>query len=59
MESGAMFWLTTPRLHGSRTFGTRDQAQTFDTEAGAKAAILELIDAEDCRGLHFSVATVE
>jgi hypothetical protein len=55
IESGATSWLTAPRMHGSRTFGNRNLAETFGTEAEAKAAVHKMIQAEDCRGLAFSV----
>jgi hypothetical protein len=59
IDSGAATWLTTPRLHGLRTFGTRVQAEKFEAEAGATAAIHEMIVAEDCRGLRFSVEAAD
>ncbi len=59
IDSGATSWLTAPRLHGSRTFGTRAVAQTFGTGEETKAAILEMIQGEDCRGLRFSVEAAD
>jgi hypothetical protein len=59
IDSGVPKWLTTPRLHGWRTFGTRKHAQTFGTEADAKTAIHEMIQTEDCRGLDFSVEAAD
>jgi hypothetical protein len=58
-DSGVATWLTAPRRHGDRTFGARNLAETFGTEAETKLAILAMIDAEDCRGLRFSVEATD
>lgn len=59
IDSVASTWLTTPRLHGWRTFGPRDLAETFGTEAEVRAAILAMIDAEDCRGIQFAIEAAD
>jgi hypothetical protein len=52
-------WLTGPRLAGHRTFATREFAESFDSEATAKAAILAMMTEEDCRGIVFSVEAAD
>jgi hypothetical protein len=59
MESGEATWLTTPRRHGSRTFGPRDLAEMFSTDAEASLAIIAMVAGEDCRGIRFTIEAAD
>jgi hypothetical protein len=53
------FWVTTPRLHGLRTFGGRESAACFAKWDGAEHAIQEMRASEDCSEIQFEVEAIE
>jgi hypothetical protein len=52
--TGHAKWLTTPKLDGMRTFGTREMAEVFWTQRDAEVAIGEVALHQPCDGLTFS-----
>jgi hypothetical protein len=59
IEGGHARWLTAPRLGGYRTFAERQFAERFETDAQANDAILAMRSTADCRGLRFTIGTVD
>jgi hypothetical protein len=59
VKGGYARWLSEPRLGGYRTFAERQFAERFETDTQANDAILAMRSTEDCRGLRFTIETVD
>jgi len=53
--TGNTCWLTSPGADGIRTLGTRERAEIFPTETGARVAIAKMPQTFKESGLIFSI----